>query len=207
MRQLPEADMLIVFIGPPGAGKGTQSKRLLQYLNIPHLSTGEMLRHAKRERSAVGQMVAECIDAGRLVPDSLVIGLVSEKLEEPAYSHGCLLDGFPRTVAQARAFDEFLGKSGRQLDVAIELAADEEILVQRMLKRAKVEGRDDDTPKTIHERMRVFRSETSPVLQYYRQRGVLASIDALGSPDEVFGRIQAVVDARQQSSCSRGATG
>src|SRR5947199_9178872 len=125
--------MLIVFIGPPGAGKGTQSKRLLEYLGIAHLSTGDLLREAKAAGSPLGQQAAQYMDQGRLVPDSLVLKMVDDKLAQPQFEGGCMFDGFPRTLAQARALDEALAKRGTPLDMAIELRADHDELMGRML--------------------------------------------------------------------------
>jgi adenylate kinase len=189
--------MLIVFIGPPGAGKGTQSRRLLEYLGISHLSTGELLREAKATGSPLGTLAAQYMDHGRLVPDSLVLEMVDEKLREPQFAKGCLFDGFPRTLAQARAFDESLEKRSTPLNLVLELRADEEELLSRMLKRAAQEGRADDNPQTIAHRFEVFRQQTEPLIDYYRFKGILAIIDALGTPDEVFERIKAAVEKRR----------
>jgi adenylate kinase len=191
--------MLIVFIGPPGSGKGTQAKRLLTHLGIPHLSTGEMLREAIRGNSALGRQAQQYMVQGKLVPDALVLELVREKLSEPAFRPGCLFDGFPRTIAQARALDEFLAERGTPLDMVLELKAEEEVLVERMLKRAREENRPDDTPQTIAHRMEVFRQQTAPLRDYYRTQGKLVNIHGLGTPDEVFERIKKVVDARRPS--------
>lgn len=189
--------MLIVFIGPPGAGKGTQAKRLLEYLGIPHLSTGELLREAKHADSAVGRLAAQYMDGGRLVPDPLVLTMVGEKLREAKFANGCLFDGFPRTLQQARSLDESLAQRGTPLDLVLELKADENELIARMLKRAAAERRADDNPETIAQRMEVYRKQTAPLLEYYRQQGKLATIDALGTPDEVFERIRKIVDSRR----------
>jgi adenylate kinase len=193
-----KSTMLIVFIGPPGSGKGTQSKRLVERLQIPHLSTGELLRAAKKQDSPVGRLAAEYMDKGRLVPDAVVLSLVGEELNRPAYARGCLFDGFPRTVEQAESFDARLQERGTPLDVVIELHCDEQELTKRMLERAHKEGRTDDNPETIRERMSTYKSKTEPVLDYYRASGRLLVVDALGSPDEVFQRIWRGIEARQQ---------
>jgi|SoiMethySBSTD1v2_1073268.scaffolds.fasta_scaffold222920_2 adenylate kinase len=189
--------MLIVFIGPPGSGKGTQSKRLLEHLQIPHLSTGDLLREAKAANSSLGRLAAQYMDQGRLVPDPLVLALVGEKLREPKFKRGVMFDGFPRTLQQARALDESLAQRGTPLDMVLELRADENELTTRMLRRASQEGRTDDNPQTIAHRMEVYRQQTAPLLDYYRFKGMLTPIDAMGSPDEVFERIKAAVARRQ----------
>lgn len=191
-----EDAMLLVFIGPPGAGKGTQCQRLLAYLGIPHLSTGALLRAAKTADSEVGRMAAQYMDGGRLVPDPLVLEMVGERLSQPQYSKGCLFDGFPRTLQQARSLDETLDGRGTPLSMVLELKADENELIKRMLKRAAAEKRVDDNPQTITERMDVYKRQTSPLLDYYRKKGILTTIDGMGTPDEVFSRIQAAVDSR-----------
>jgi adenylate kinase len=189
--------MLIVFIGPPGVGKGTQCKRLIEYLKIPHVSTGDLLRVAKAKGTAAGKLAAHYMDQGRLVPDPLVLAMVGEKLNEPELAGGCLFDGFPRTVPQARALDEELAKRGTPLDLVLELRADEEEIIDRILRRAAQEKRPDDNAQTIAHRLEVFRQQTAPLIDYYRFREVLAVIDGMGTPDEVFERIKAAVDARR----------
>jgi adenylate kinase len=191
--------MLIVFIGPPGAGKGTQSKRLLDYLGISPLSTGEMLRQARAAGGSLGNLASQYMDNGRLVPDPLVLALVAEKLQEPQFATGCLFDGFPRTLQQARSLDESLARRGTPLDLALEMRADEDELVARMLRRASAEKRVDDNPQTIAHRMEVYRQQTAPLIDYYRFQGILSVIDAIGTPDEVFERIKAAVDKRRAS--------
>lgn len=189
--------MLIVFIGPPGSGKGTQARRLLAHLGIPHLSTGELLREARSQDTPLGKLAAQYMDHGRLVPDPLVLEMVGQSLTQPKYAKGCLFDGFPRTLAQARTLDESLQERGTPITLALELRADENELIGRMLKRAADEGRTDDNPQTIRERMEVYRKQTAPLLDYYQKAGKLVSIDAAGTPDEVSERIKRVVDGRR----------
>jgi adenylate kinase len=188
--------MLIVFIGPPGSGKGTQAKRLIAHLGIPHLSTGDLLREAKSNDTALGRQAAGHMDQGRLVPDDLVLAMVAEKLQAQQFAKGCLFDGFPRTVAQAQALDELLSTRGSRLDVVLELRANEKELVGRLLKRASAEGRTDDTAETIAHRMEVYRQQTTPLIDYYRFRGVLKTVDGMGTPDEVFERIKSALDQK-----------
>lgn len=185
--------MLIVFIGPPGAGKGTQAKRLLSHLNIPHLSTGDLLREAKAANTSLGRLAAQYMDQGRLVPDPLVLAMVSESLARPEFAPGCLFDGFPRTLAQARALDDALVKRQTPLDIALELRADENELVARILKRAAAERRPDDNPTTIAHRLEVYRQQTAPLLDYYRFRGILTVIDGMGPADEVTSRLKSAL--------------
>ena len=182
--------MRIVFIGPPGAGKGTQAARLTGRLKIPHLSTGEMLRQAMADDTPVGKLAAEYVDTGRLVPDDVVVNVIGERLKHPDCENGCLFDGFPRTEAQAAALDTYLGKYDKRVDLVLVLQVPENVLLERLLGR----GRGDDNLQTIQERFQQYESGTKPLLGYYSQRGILHNVDGTGTPDEVFQRILAVVD-------------
>ena len=189
--------MRIVFIGPPGAGKGTQCKRLTEFLSIPHLSTGDMLRQTRAQDSALGKLVASYLDAGKLAPDYLVMRIVTKRLKEADCQNGCLFDGFPRTLVQAQLLDEHLVERNDQVDLVLDLAVKQDELVKRMLKRATLENRSDDTAETIHQRLRVFYTQTAPLLVYYREQGKLATIDGMCSPDEVFDQVRQQVLARR----------
>ena len=191
--------MYIVFIGPPGAGKGTQSKRLLAYLQIPHLSTGEMLRAAKVQNTSLGHLAAQYMDAGRLVPDPLVMSIVGERLTQPQYAAGCLFDGFPRTQSQAKSLGEALEMRGTPLDMVIELRGDESELIGRMLRRAAEERRADDNPQTIAQRFEVYSRQTAPLLNYYSDLGLLTTVDAMGTADEVFARITTEIEKHRNA--------
>jgi adenylate kinase len=182
--------MRLVFIGPPGAGKGTQAGRLVKHLGVPHISTGELLREAVQRRTPEGLLAKKHMDEGRLVPDELIIEMVGRRLELADCARGSLLDGFPRTLAQAEALDRMLGERNMPLEGALELSVSEEVLVERLLGR----GRSDDEPEVIRERLRIYRERTEPLLDYYRQQGILETIIGTGTPDEVFARIKAAVE-------------
>jgi adenylate kinase len=186
--------MRLVFIGPPGSGKGTQCKRLLAYLGIPHLSTGEMLRAAIANREPEGVVAEHYMSQGQLVPDEIVMRIVALRLQQDDCERGCLFDGFPRTLNQAAALDRLLEECAKPLELVVELKANESELMRRMLYRASVERRADDTPETIGRRLEVYNRQTSPLVAYYRDQGKLISIDAMRSQDEVFADLKAAVD-------------
>jgi len=182
--------MWIVFLGPPGAGKGTQSQRLAAQLGVLHLSTGEMLREACDRRTELGLLVADYLDNGQLVPDKVVLEIVADKTASPASKAGCLFDGFPRTLAQAEELDRLLAKRGTPLDLVIELAIEQGQLLTRLLKR----GRGDDNMATIQQRLQSYENETAPLVKYYSERKLLHTIDASGEMDDVFAALVAAVD-------------
>lgn len=185
----------LLLLGPPGAGKGTQAERLVRGLGIPQISTGDMLRAAVAAGTPVGRQAKAFMDRGDLVPDDVVIGVAEERLRQPDAAKGFILDGFPRTAAQAEALDAMLARLGVQLERCVALRVDEDELVERLLKRAEIEGRTDDNEETIRHRMRVYREKTRPLIDYYTARGVLQEVDGEGSVDEVSARIQEALRA------------
>jgi adenylate kinase len=180
-----------IIFGPPGSGKGTQASRLEQELHINHLSTGQILRAEVARGTHLGQEVGRIMAAGDLVPDGLIVDIVRSRLPEAEEGVGVLLDGFPRTVAQARALDTMLSEEGHRVDFVVALDVPEEELVDRLLHRAQVEGRTDDNRESIAERMREYERLTAAVLEHYRKQGVpIIEVEGTGTPDEVFERIE-----------------
>ena len=179
----------IVLLGPPGAGKGTQAAAIVEALGIPHISTGDMLRAAVKAGTPVGLKAKAVMDAGELVSDEIVIGIAEERLSQEDAKNGFLLDGFPRTLAQAEALEALLDRLGAKLDCCLALTVDNEAVVTRLLKRAEIEGRADDNEETIRERMRVYDRETAPLLEFYRERNLLIEVSGMGTIEEVGERV------------------
>jgi adenylate kinase len=185
--------MRLLIMGPPGAGKGTQGAKIAQYFSIPEVSTGAIFRANVAQRTELGQVAAAIMAKGELVPDSVTVRLVADRLGQPDAARGFLLDGFPRTVAQAHGLDDILAGLGSALDAVLSLVVEPETLVQRMLRRAEIEGRADDNEETIRRRFEVYTASTEPLLALYRSRGLLVEVDGLGTVDEVHARVIAAL--------------
>jgi|TARA_B100000073_G_scaffold276663_1_gene236823 adenylate kinase len=191
--------MRIILIGPPGAGKGTQCQRLIEYLQVPHLSTGEMLRTAIQEGTAEGVEAKDFMEHGQLVPDALVLNMITKRLESPDCRHGCLLDGFPRTLPQAEMLDDLLERRAMSVDGVIELVVPRDELIRRMMARK----REDDNPDVFARRITSFETQTAPLIKFYSRQGKLASIDGLGDTNEIFERVKLAVDTFDRKSRRR----
>lgn len=181
--------MRIIFLGPPGSGKGTQAKLLAERLGISAISTGEILREAVREGTPLGLKAKSVMEAGELVPDDLMIALIQGRLAAPDGLRGFILDGFPRTVQQAESLEKLLAGNGTALNAVLNLSVPEAVLVDRLHGRALEEGRADDRPETILERLRVYRDKTEPLAGFYRGRRLLADVDGVGDITEISDRI------------------
>ena len=188
---------VLLLMGPPGAGKGTQAQRLAEGRGLTKLSTGDLLRDHVRRGPELGTEATGLMDQGVLVPDEIIMGMVKSELDKQDPVR-VLLDGFPRTTGQADALEELLAEYGAQVDQAIELVVDEDELVRRLVSRAAQEGRSDDNEETIRTRMRVYREQTAPLLEYYGAKGKLSSVDGVGTLDEVTARLQDALSAEAQ---------
>ncbi|WP_435080151.1 adenylate kinase [Clavibacter michiganensis] len=186
----------LLIVGPPGAGKGTQAKRIASEYGIPDVSTGDIFRQNIKDRTELGQQVQALVDAGNYVPDELTNSLVTARLQEEDAQAGFLLDGYPRTLDQVAYLEELLQGWGQELDAVIQLVADEEEVVARLTRRAAEQGRADDGEEEIRHRQEVYVRETSPLIDVYRERGLLLEVDGLGEVDEVAERIRTALAGR-----------
>ena len=186
--------MNVLLLGPQGSGKGTQAKRIEAEYGIPHIATGEMLRTAIDQETELGQRVKPIVESGRLVPDDLMIDLIRERLGEDDTDEGFLLDGFPRTSAQADALDTMLSEIGRELSIVFEFQLSDDVATERLLGRAELESRSDDTPEAIARRLALYHEETEPLIEHYRLHGNLVGIHADNSVNEVFAELQEALD-------------
>lgn len=181
-------------MGAPGAGKGTQATSLAERYGVPAISTGDIFRHNIKNATPLGVQVKQIIDAGEYVPDEITEQIVADRLAQPDAANGFLLDGFPRTMHQVHFLDEHLRAQGQGLDAVVSLVVDPEALVARLLKRAEIEGRADDTEETIRRRMEVYAGQTAPLIFHYENAELLVEIDGTGTLDEVRERMLAAVD-------------
>jgi adenylate kinase len=195
--------MQMLIMGPPGAGKGTQAKLIGEHYGIPAISTGDMFRAMRSANSPLARQVRAIMESGGYVSDEITNAIVASRLAQGDCDHGFLLDGYPRTLQQVRTLDEHLEAAGKPLDGVISVVADEDELVERLLKRAEIEGRADDNEETIRKRLHIYAEQTEPLLDVYRSRGLLVEVDGLGPVQDVAERIFAALDARGELTIQR----
>jgi adenylate kinase len=191
--------MRVIMMGPPGAGKGTQATFVAEHFGIPAISTGDIFRANVAEGTPLGVEAKRYMDAGEYVPDEITNKMVRNRIDDPDAEPGFLLDGYPRTVAQVEELDGMIEFTGHRLDAVVVLAVDDEEIVQRLLHRAEVEGRADDTEDVIRRRQEVYREQTEPLIEVYRERGILLEVDGIGEVDQVTKRIFEALDVVPRS--------
>ena len=190
--------MNLVLFGPPGAGKGTQAKVLVEKRGLPQLSTGEMLRAAVKAGTPLGKKVEALLTKGELVPDDVVIDIIAQRYDQPDCANGAVFDGFPRTIAQAEALDAMLAARGKKIDAVLELKVNDQVLLDRVEQRIKEGGilRSDDTPETLTHRLGVYYKNTAPLLDYYGKQGKVVSIDGMAPIPDVTKKIAAAIERK-----------
>lgn len=184
----------IIIFGPPGAGKGTQSERIIERYRLTHLSTGDILRNEIKNETKLGILAKSYMDKGALVPDAVVIDMLKNKIEENRFSKGFVFDGFPRTLAQAKSLDEMLNKAEIPISIVVSLDVKDDELINRLVKRGAESGRSDDNEEVIVQRLNVYKQQTMPLIDYYKNQGKLGSVHGVGSIDEIFKKICNVID-------------
>ncbi|KLJ00544.1 adenylate kinase [Luteimonas sp. FCS-9] len=185
--------MRLVLLGAPGSGKGTQAARLKAHLQVPHISTGDLLRAEVAAGTPLGMQAKAVMDRGDLVSDEILLGMLEDRLSREDTRAGFILDGYPRNLAQAAALDALLARLGQTFDAAVQLEVDNEQIIERLAGRAKAEGRADDSPESVRHRLNVYDQQTAPVIGFYRDHGQLTVVDGVGPLDEVFDRIVAAI--------------
>ncbi len=191
--------MRVVFLGPPGSGKGTQAKLLAERLKVPAISTGDILRAAVRDRTPLGLEAQAVMEKGELVSDDLIVSLIRERTAARDARDGFILDGFPRTLEQGRALEKMLAEKGESLSAVVNFGVPEAVLVERMQGRAGAEGRADDRPETVVERLRVYREKTEPLTGFYRERALLQDVDGVGAVEQIAARIDDALTTARRS--------
>jgi adenylate kinase len=184
----------VILIGPPGAGKGTQAKQLEQALGLPQVSTGDLFRYNLKNETALGKLARTYMDRGDLVPDEVTVAMVKDRLAQADAAGGAILDGFPRTLAQADALDQLLAELGGRITIVPNIVVNHEELVQRLIKRGQIEGRADDTEETVRNRMRVYEEQTKPLLDYYSRRGLVVDVNGQQSIEAVQQELRRVIE-------------
>ena len=190
--------MRLVLLGPPGSGKGTQAARLKDHLQVPHISTGDLLRAEVAAGSKLGLEAKEVMARGELVSDAILLGMLEDRFSRTDTANGFILDGYPRNLAQADALGKLLARIGQKFDAAVQLDVPNELLVERIAGRAKAEGRADDSPESVRTRLKVYDDQTAPVIDYYRQQGELTVVNGVGELDDVFARIIEAITPGQE---------
>jgi len=185
--------VFILILGAPGSGKGTQGKILAERLGLPKITTGDLIRAAMKDGTPFGLDARKYYDEGKLVPDSIILGIIKEQLDRPEAKTGAILDGFPRTAAQAELVDRTLAARGQRLNYILLLDVTEDELVRRMSARAQVEGRPDDTPEAIANRLQIYQRDTAPLIAHYAQRGIVHRVPGTGTVDQISGEIKRII--------------